>query len=123
MTVTAATSTAVSLAFPKRVLIPAPHVRPARGPHRDGQPRPAPGRRGARRPSACRSRGLAHRYPPAYSPDLNPIEPAWSKLKARLRAVTPRPIETLEGAIPDALNAITAADARAWSHHRGYRST
>ena len=34
--------------------------------------------------------GLAHRYLPSYSPDLNPIEPAWSKLEAGLRAVGAR---------------------------------
>ena len=53
--------------------------------------------------------GLAHRYLPSYSPDMNPIEPAWSKLKTRLRAVGARSKEALEAALGPALATITAA--------------
>ncbi len=70
-----------------------------------------------------RQAGLAHRYLPAYSPDLNPIELAWAKLKGRLRAVAPRTIEALNAALPDALDAIIPSDGHAWFHHRGYHST
>jgi transposase len=66
---------------------------------------------------------LGHRHLPAYSPDLNPIELAWPKLKARLRAVAPRTIDTIEDALADALDAITPDDARAWFQHCGYRSS
>jgi hypothetical protein len=54
---------------------------------------------------------------------MNPIEPAWSKLKAKLRDVAPRTIEALDAALPDALHAITSDDARGWFRHCGYRST
>ena len=119
MTIAAATSTAVFLAFIEQVLIPALHSRPEALVAMDNL---APHRAAAVR-AALRRAGLAHRYLPAYSPDLNPIELAWSKLKARLRAVAPRTIATLEDALPVALDAITPDDARAWFQHCGYRSS
>ena len=64
--------------------------------------------------------GLAHRYLPSYSPDLNPIERAWSKLKTRLRAVGARSKEALEQALGPALATITAQDARGWFRLAGY---
>ena len=67
--------------------------------------------------------GLEHRYLPSYSPDMNPIEPCWSKLKGDLRSAAPRSIDALNDALPGALNAITPDNARAWFHHCGYRST
>jgi transposase len=51
---------------------------------------------------------------PAYSPDLNPIEKMWSKLKACLRAAEARTQEELDGAIGAALETVTANDARGW---------
>ena len=64
--------------------------------------------------------GLSHRYLPPYSPDLNPIEQAWSKLKARLRAEGARSREALEAALGPALATITAQDARGWFRLAGY---
>ena len=64
--------------------------------------------------------GLGHRYLPSYSPDMNPIEPAWSKLKTRLRAVGARSREALEAALGPALATITAQDARGWFRLAGY---
>jgi transposase len=119
MTVAAATSTAVFLAFIEQVLIPALRSRPETLVAMDNL---APHKAAAVR-AALRRAGLAHRYLPAYSPDMNPIELAWSKLKARLRAGAPRTINAIEDALPDALNAITPDDTRAWFHHCGYRST
>jgi len=54
---------------------------------------------------------------PPYSPDLNPIEKAWSKMKQYLRSVRARSREDLESAITQALARITSADAQAWSRH------
>ena len=118
MAVAAATSTAVFLAFLEQVLIPALRARPEVLVAMDNL---APHRAAAVR-DALRRADLAHRYLPAYSPDMNPIEPAWSKLKGRLRAVAPRTIEALDAALPDALSSITPEDARAWFRHCGYRS-
>jgi len=59
-------------------------------------------------------------YLPPYSPDFNPIEQAWSKIKQLLRAAKARSLETLESAIAEALAAITAENAAAWFEHCGY---
>ncbi len=59
---------------------------------------------------------------PPYSPDFNPIEQAWSKLKALLRKQAPRSREALEDALCWALDQITASDALAWILNAGYRS-
>jgi hypothetical protein len=61
------------------------------------------------------------RYLPPYSPDLNPIEKAWSKLKQNLRGVKSCTTEALDQAIADALPQITPANALAWFRHGNYR--
>jgi transposase len=57
---------------------------------------------------------------PPYSHDFNPNEKMWSKLKAYLRKVKPRDVETLIKAIGDGLKTITADDAQGWFAHCGY---
>ena len=64
--------------------------------------------------------GFLYRYLPAYSPDLSPIEPAWSKLKAELRRVAARTAEALHQALGPALDTITAQDAAGFFRHAGY---
>ena len=59
-------------------------------------------------------------YLPPYSPDLSPIEPAWSKMKTLLRAAKHRAQEALERGVGTALQAITAQDARSYFRHCGY---
>ena len=59
-------------------------------------------------------------YLPPYSPDLNPIEPAFAKVKARLRRVGARTREALTTAIGDALAGVTPADIRGFYAHCGY---
>jgi len=59
-------------------------------------------------------------YLPPYSPDLNPIAKAWSKLKQLLRAAKARTTEALDQAIAEAINAITAENAAAWFRYCGY---
>jgi transposase len=66
------------------------------------------------------ARGAHLRYLPPYSPDLNPIEHAFSKLKALLRKAAARTPEALEAAIHGALPAVTAADAAGWFTRCGY---
>lgn len=59
---------------------------------------------------------------PAYSPDLSPIELAFSKIKAALRAAGARTQEGLIQAIKDAIDLVTSADALAYFRHCGYGS-
>ena len=60
-------------------------------------------------------------YLPAYSPDYNPIEGAFSKIKNLLRKAVARSKEALIEAIGAALSAVTATDARGFFEHAGYR--
>jgi len=53
-------------------------------------------------------------YLPPYSPDLNPIEKAWAKLKQLLRSAKARSKEALDEAITQLLPSITSEDAKAW---------
>jgi len=57
---------------------------------------------------------------PPYSPDLNPIERCWAKIKTSLRSLKPRTEAELLKAIKAALLAITDHDARAWFEYCGY---
>jgi transposase len=63
---------------------------------------------------------FAYRYLPAYSPDLNPIEPAWAKVKALLRKAAACTADGLHAALGPALAAVTAQDARGFLRHAGY---
>lgn len=60
-------------------------------------------------------------YLSPYSPDFNPIEMAWSKLKTSLRRVAARTTEALDRAIGEGLRAITTTDAHGYFAHCGYR--
>ena len=57
---------------------------------------------------------------PAYSPDLSPIEEAFSKIKALVKAAAARTRAALDAAIAAALAAVTAADVAGWFSHAGY---
>jgi transposase len=65
--------------------------------------------------------GASVRFLPPYSPDLNPIEKMWSKVKSILRTIKARTRETLINAIAAALEQITAQDAQGWFESCGYR--
>ena len=64
--------------------------------------------------------GAEVRFLPAYSPDLNPIEKMWSKIKALLRSAEARTPEQLDQAISYAFSKITAQDAMGWFASCGY---
>jgi transposase len=64
--------------------------------------------------------GFAYRYLPAYSPDLDPIEPAWAKVKAELRRVAARTTDALHEALGPALGSVTPQDAAGFFRHCGY---
>ena len=79
---------------------------------------------GAHRPKRIRElveeRGAELVFLPSYSPDLNPIEEAFSKIKNILRKVGARTHEALVEAMSGALSAITPWDAAGWFDHCGY---
>jgi transposase len=59
---------------------------------------------------------------PSYSPDLNPIEQAFSKIKNTLRKLGGRTHEALLGAMEKGLSKVTPADAAGWFNHCGYQT-
>ena len=117
MSVNAATSGAVFHAYLERVLLPAlrerkpdavlvmdnlrAHKTPAVRELLDGS-------------------GFPYRYLPSYSPDLNPIEPAWAQVKAELRRVAARDKDASHRALGPALDRVSAANAAAYFRHCGY---
>lgn len=66
------------------------------------------------------ARGAKLIYLPPYSPDLNPIEKCWSKIKTYLRRAKARTREELEKALREALLLVTEADAQGWFRSCGY---
>ncbi|HKH38333.1 MAG TPA: IS630 family transposase [Rubrobacter sp.] len=78
----------------------------------------------AHRPKRIREliedRGAELVFVPSYSPDLNPIEEAFSKIKNILRKLGARTHEALLEAMEEALFEVTAADAAGWFDHCGY---
>ena len=81
---------------------------------------------GAHKPETVRqlieSAGARLLFLPPYSPDLNPIELCWSKLKAALRDFGARTRDALDAAIKRAMDLIGADDAAAWFSHCGYEA-
>jgi transposase len=78
--------------------------------------------KGGRVRKLVEERGCELVYLPPYSPDLNPIEEAFAKLKALLRRAGARTREALVEAMGRALDAVTARDARGFFEDRGYRT-
>lgn len=114
MSIPAACDTAVMAAFVRHVLVPV--LRPGQVVVMDNlSVHKAPRIRQLIEQAGCRLLFL-----PPYSPDLNPIEPAWSKLKALLRGVGARTIAALHAALETLVDAITAADAAGFFRHCGY---
>ena len=69
---------------------------------------------------AIEAAGASVRYLPPYSPDLNPIEMMWSKLKSLLRKWRKTTVPELHAVIPDAFNAVLQTDIRGWFMASGY---
>ena len=70
--------------------------------------------------TVCRECAIGLMYLPRHSPEFNPIEPAWAKMKERLKAKAARTLEALEAELKPALDTITAKDAKGWIRHAGY---
>ena len=64
--------------------------------------------------------GATVAFLPAYSPDLNPIEKMWSKVKQSLRSAEARTVEALTAAVAAALVTLTRQDAINWFASCGY---
>ena len=113
MSIVAATDRDVFLAFVPHVLVPA--LAPGQVVGLDNL--------GAHKRPAVRAlverAGCTLLYQPPYSPDLNPIEQAWSKLKALLRSAAARTRDALGRALTAAVDRLTA-DATGWFAHCGY---
>jgi len=116
MSIEASTDTDVFVAFVVKVLVPS--LRPGQvvlmdnlGAHK------APAVREAIEGAGCRLRFL-----PPYSPDLNPIEMCWSKIKTLLRTAAARTVEALNAALTGVLDSIALNDIHGWFTHCGYKA-
>lgn len=114
MTIEGATDTAVFQAYVRAVLVPS--LRPGDivvmdnlGPHKNAQTL-----------QLIAAVGASVRFLPAYSPDLNPIELMWSKVKSLLRTAEARTPDALLLAIAQALHRVSAQDAAHWFAACGY---
>jgi transposase len=76
--------------------------------------------KGPRIRALIESAGAHLEFLPPYSPDLNPIELGWSKVKSVLRTAKARTFEDLLTALANAFGAVTKQDAKAWLAHCGY---
>ena len=114
MTIEGATDTDVFEAFVEQVLVP--KLNPGDFVVLDNL--------GAHKPICVRERveaaGAKLVFLPPYSPDFNPIELAWSKLKGLLRTLGARTKADLDWAIGVAAGGITPSDARGWFKHCGF---
>jgi len=72
---------------------------------------------------AIEARGAKLRYLPPYSPDFNPIEPMWSKVKQDLRSAAARTHRRLVHAVGNALRSVTPDDCRGFFRGYGYGGT
>jgi transposase len=68
------------------------------------------------------ARGVGVRYLPPYSPDLNPIELAFAKLKAHLRQQAARTLDELHSALATALDSFSATHCQGFFRHAQYAS-
>jgi transposase len=114
MTIKGATNTAVFHAYVREVLIPS--LRPGDivvmdnlGAHKNELTL-----------ALIEQVGAEVRFLPAYSPDLNPIEMMWSKVKALLRKTQARNPSDMLAAIASALSSVTAQDSLGWFTACGY---
>lgn len=73
--------------------------------------------------AALEAAGASIRFLPPYSPDFNPIEQAFAKLKAFLRAARPRSFEDVCALVAAALRLFTPTECRNFVRHSGYRLT
>ncbi|HEV7300621.1 MAG TPA: transposase [Tepidisphaeraceae bacterium] len=109
-----ATDTGVFVAWVEHALVP--HLRPGETVVMDNlRPHHSPRVRELIESMCCRML-----YLPPYSPDFNPIEPMWSKVKGHLRSAAARTYEALQQAVTDAPHAVTPNDCHGFFRHCSY---
>ncbi len=69
---------------------------------------------------AIEATGASLLFLPRYSPDLNPIEAAWAKVKHFIRKAMPATVSELKAVMRRALRRVSASDARGWIKYCGY---
>ncbi len=116
LAVEGSTTTAVFEAYLERVLVPS--LRPGQVVVMDN----LSAHKGSRVRELIEGRGCELIYLPPYSPDFNPLEEAFAKIKGLLRKAEARSREVLIEAMGWALEMLTASDARNFFEHRGYRA-
>ena len=114
MTIPAFTNRAVFAAFVREVLVPT--LRPAQVVVLDN----LPAHKYPEVEEAVRGAGCRLLFLPRYSPEYNPIEPCWSKVKNELRSRAARTLEHLQEAVHAAVEHVSAYDARGYFRHCGY---
>ena len=114
MTIRAFTDRAVFRAFVDEVLVPV--LRPGQVVVLDN----LPAHKYREIEQAVEAAGCRLLFLPRYSPEFNPIEPCWSKLKNELRSRAARSLERLEETVGEAMHNITPQNARGWFTHCGY---
>jgi transposase len=117
MTIDAGTSTDVFLAYVEQVL--APQLRPGDIVVMDN----LAAHKSPPVLEALRKVGAHALFLPPYSPDLNPIEKTWAKLKDFIRRLPTLTRSAFDTAIVAAIDAVTLADIRGWTAHAGYNIT
>jgi transposase len=116
MAVVGSTTTAVFEAYVEQVLAPA--LRPGQIVVMDN----LAAHKGGRVRELVEGSGCGLSYLPPYSPDLNPIEEAFAKIKSLLRKAEARTREALVEAMGQAISAVSARDAQGFFEHCGYRA-
>ena len=117
MTVEAATSGAIFAAYLEQVLLPELRRRkPDAVPVMDN----LSAHKTARVQAVLDHSGFPYRYLPSYSPDLDPLESGWSKVKSELRCVSARTADALRQALGPAFKSITPRDAITYFRHCNY---
>ena len=114
LTITGAVNAAAFAAYAQRVL--APSLRPGQVVVLDN----LSAHKGEAARRAVEAVGARLLFLPAYSPDFNPIELAFAKIKAQLRSAAQRTQEDLLTATTQAIDAISAADAQGFYAHCGF---
>lgn len=104
----------IFVAFIQQVLVP--HLKPGDVVVMDN----LPSHKVRRVRDLIEGRGAQVRYLPPYSPDLNPIENVFSKIKQRLRTLAYRTKDALWGSMQSVLHAVTPTDALNCFTHAGY---